>query len=157
MRSSLVLAALFALSACGTDTETAPVAAPAASDASNPAASEDTIPEGAMADDGVDYSQPVELVSMENGDRACYLTVRPDGEPERTDMADFGLCERTDLVGQRVALTVTPSQVMAESCQGNPECPDTEQVNLVTGIDPAEGEGATDTAETEEAAEPTEG
>ena len=139
----LTLAALaVTLASCG-GTDTTPAVEPGPStDASNPAVSTDSIPAGAMAADGVDYEQPVQLVSMENGDRACYLTVQPDGEPERTDMADFGLCERTDLVGRRVALTVTPSAVMAESCQGDPECADTEQVTLVTGMDLAEGEAA---------------
>jgi hypothetical protein len=146
MRLSPALLALVAgaglalLAACQSDP--APVAAtdtPGA-DASNPAASTDSIPTDAIRTDtsSVDFDQPVRLVALENGDRACYLTVQADGEPERTDLAEFGLCERTDLVGQRVALTVTPSRIMAESCQGDPECRATEPVNLVTGMDPAE-------------------
>lgn len=150
MRSLLTLVCLVALAACDPDTAPAadgaePSGSNAEGDAArNPAASTDPV----MADTSdVDYTQPVELVSMENGDRACYLTVRPDGEPERTDMADFGLCERTELVGQRVSLTVTPSEVMAESCQGDPECADKETVSLVTGMDPVEGAAAAETTE----------
>ena len=150
MRALLALSVVLTLSACRSETAPEPAVETVESGANNPAASADSIPAGVMVDDGVDYDRPVQLVSMESGDRACYLTVRPDGEPERTDMADFGLCERTDLVGQRVALTVTPSQVMAESCQGDPECTETEQVDLVTCMDPAEGEGPTEgTATTE--------
>lgn len=148
MRPLLALAVLAALAACGSDP--APGATTdAAPDGSNPAASTDSIPAASIRTDtaSVDYDRPVRLVSMENGDRACYLTVRPDGEPERTDLADFPFCERTDLVGQRVVLTVTPSEVMAESCEGDPACTDTEPVNLVTGIDLAGGEAPADTTE----------
>lgn len=140
MRALLALAVALTLAACGPETAPDDSTETVESGASNPTASGDSIPAGALVDDGVDYDQPVQLVSMESGDRACYLTVRPDGGPERTDMAAFGLCERTELVGQRVALTVTPSPVMAESCGGNPECTETEQVNLVTGLDLADGE-----------------
>ncbi len=142
------LLALIALAACASDpapgvtTDTAPAG-------SNPAASTDSIPESALRGDSamVDYEQAVRLVSVQNGDRACYLTVQADGEPERTELADFRFCERTDLVGRRVVLTVTPSEIMAESCQGDPACTDTEPVNLVTGIDPAEGGAPADTTE----------
>ncbi|HEX8297963.1 MAG TPA: hypothetical protein VF594_02280 [Rubricoccaceae bacterium] len=138
MRSLLTLSTLVFLSACGSETEQT-TAVPV--DASNPPVSTDSV---LTSPDSTDYSQPVRLISMQNGDIACYLTVQADGEPERTDMADFGFCEREDLVGQRVSLTVTPSPVLAESCQGNPDCPDTEIVNLVTGIDLAAAGSATD-------------
>ena len=69
------------------------------------------------------------------GDRACYLTVEDDKGKIRDEMASFELCEREDLVGRRARLHFEKGQVMAESCQGNPDCPDTETVDLVTGID----------------------
>ena len=138
MRPLLALAVLAALAACGSDpapgatTDTAP-------DGSNPAASTDSIPAASIRTDtaSVDYDRPVRLVSMENGDRACYLNVRTDGGAERTEFGDFRLCESDEFVGQRVLLTATPSQVQAASCQGDPDCPDSEPVNLVTNIDPA--------------------
>ena len=77
---------------------------------------------------------PVRLVAMVPGDRACYLTV--DGaDGQRTEMADVNFCERDDLVGQRVTLTTVPTQIQAESCQGNPECTETETVTLVVSAD----------------------
>ncbi|HEX9951432.1 MAG TPA: hypothetical protein VGB53_06660 [Rubricoccaceae bacterium] len=136
-RLVLTVSALALLSACQTETNTGATAAGPAPDASNPPASTDLV---LTSPDSTDYTQPVQLLSMQNGDIACYLNVKPDGEPERTDMADFGFCEREDLIGQRVVLTVTPNPVLAESCQGDPDCPDTEVVNLVTGIDLA-GDG----------------
>lgn len=143
----LALLLLVGVAGCESEPSAEPAAdATTSTAASNPVASTDTIPESAMRTDSssVDYDQPVRLVSLEAGDRACYLTVQPDGEPERTDMADFRLCERTDLVGQRVVLTATPSQVQAASCQGNPDCTDMEAVNLVTGMDPDASEAAGD-------------
>jgi hypothetical protein len=137
----LALVAGLAVSACQPDPAPGAGAPPPEGDAErNPAASTDSIPTDAIRTDtsSVDFDRPVRLVAMENGDRACYLTVQPDGGPERTDLAEFGLCERTDLVGQRVALTVTPSRIMAASCGGDPECRETEPVNLVTGMDLAE-------------------
>ena len=136
----LALAALaVTLAACG-GADTTPAVAPGPSpDASNPAASTDSIPATAVRSDSssVDYDAPVTLVSMANGDRACYLTVRTDGGAERTEFGDFRLCESDEFVGQRVVLTATPSPVQAASCQGDPDCTDSEQVNLVTNIDPA--------------------
>ena len=135
-------AALVLLAACRD--EAPAVAAGPSPDASNPTAMTDSIPASALRTDSTsaDYDVPVTLVSMEPGDAACYLTVRPDGGAERTEYADFRMCERDDLIGQRVVLTATPSPVLAQSCQGNPDCTDTDMVNLVTGIDPADAAGA---------------
>jgi hypothetical protein len=69
------------------------------------------------------------------GDRACYLNVEDEKGQSREEMASFELCEREDLVGRRARLHFGKAQVMAESCQGNPDCPDTETVDLVNGID----------------------
>jgi hypothetical protein len=80
-------------------------------------------------------STAVTITQMQPGDRSCYLTVRsPDGS-EREEMADFAMCERDDLIGQPVALTRSQSMVLAASCEGDPECLDTEEVTLVIGAD----------------------
>ena len=141
----LALAALVCLCACGDDAETgSAVAAGPSPDGSNPTSVADSIPASSFRTDSsqVDYDLPVTLVSVASGDIACYLTVRPDGGAERTEYADYRLCERDDLVGQRLVLTATPSPVQAQSCEGDPECTDTQMVNLVTGADPAGGEPA---------------
>ena len=134
-----LLFALITLAACQPETPPGVAAGPSPS-GSNPVAMSDSIPEAALRTDSTqaDYETPVTLVSMQTGDAACYLTVRPDGEPERTEVADYRMCERDDLVGQRVVLTVTPSQILADSCNGNPECTDLKAVNMVTGMDPAD-------------------
>ncbi len=140
MSARLLLCSLFVLAACQNEAPPPGVAAGPSPDGSNPTALTDTIPEAALRTDSssVDYETPVTLVSMTAGDAACYLTVRPDGLAERTEVADYRMCERDDLVGTRVVLTVTPSQILADSCQGNPECTDLEAVNMVTGMDPAD-------------------
>lgn len=82
-------------------------------------------------------NEVVAITQMQPGDRACYLTVQGDGG-ERQEMADFEFCERDDLVGQRVTLTTVATQIQAESCGGDPECTDTERVQLVTAADLAD-------------------
>lgn len=143
MRFLATLSVLFSvpallLAGCGSD-PAPPVPTTAEPDANNPVASMDSIPPAALRTDSVstNYDEPVTLVSLENGDIACYLTVRTAAGEERTELADFRVCERTDLKGTSVLLTATPSQVQANSCQGDPECQDLDAVNLVTGIDPA--------------------
>ena len=138
MSSRLLLLSLFALAACADEAPPAVAAGPSPS-GSNPVAMTDSIPEAALRSDSstTDYETPVTLVSMEAGDAACYLTVRPDGAAERTEVADYRMCERDDLVGKSVVLTVTPSQILAGSCNGDPACTDLEAVNMVTGMDPA--------------------
>ncbi len=139
MSPRLLLCSLVALAACQGEAPPPGVAAGPPTTGSNPVAMTDSIPEAALQSDSsnADYETPVTLVSMQAGDAACYLTVRPDGDAEHTEVADFRMCERDDLVGQHVVLTVTPSQILADSCQGNPACTDLKAVNIVTGMDPA--------------------
>lgn len=84
---------------------------------------------GPSADDAVTVR------GLTAGDRACYMEVE-DGDGERREqMAAFELCERADLVGKKVRLRTEKAQVQAESCQGNPDCTDTETVDLVQSVE----------------------
>ncbi len=65
------------------------------------------------------------------GDRACYIEVADDQGEIFTEFADFEICEQ-NLVGQRVQFTYEMGDIQAASCQGNPECADTETVMLIT-------------------------
>jgi hypothetical protein len=69
------------------------------------------------------------------GDRACYLEVEDGDGKSREEMASFELCERTDLIGKKVRLQFEKAQVQAESCQGNPDCTDSETVDLVHAVE----------------------
>lgn len=83
----------------------------------------------------------VTLRGLTDGDRACYLQVDGDGGA-RELMADMALCERTDLVGQEVRLSIGHREVAAESCQGDPECAEQETVELVHAIEAVDANAA---------------
>ncbi|WP_155523999.1 hypothetical protein [Nodosilinea nodulosa] len=65
------------------------------------------------------------------GDRACYVDVVNDQGQKFTEFANFEICEQ-NLVGQRVQLTYESGNIQAASCQGNPDCAETETVMLIT-------------------------
>jgi hypothetical protein len=67
------------------------------------------------------------------GDRACYVDVVNDQGEQTTEFANFEICEQ-NLVGQRVQLTYESDNIQAASCQGNPECAETETVMLITQV-----------------------
>lgn len=82
------------------------------------------------------------LLSVFEGDRACYLTLGEDTgeeidamEAEIDVMASFDLCGPPDLTGRRVRVTIEPAKVMAMSCEGDPSCPDTETVELAIAME----------------------
>jgi hypothetical protein len=69
--------------------------------------------------------------SLNAGDRTCYVEVVNDQGEQFTEFANFEICEQ-NLVGQRVQLTYESGNIQAVSCQGNPDCADTETVMLIT-------------------------
>ena len=139
MTRLLLLPALLLLAACGGDASEAPAddGAPVGRAAPLPtvvdSTSGDTLVVGAAQVDPT----PVTLVAMEPGDRACTFTVQGPGGTT-TELADFEFCERDDLVGQRVTLTRVATQLPAASCEGDPACRETEQVQLVIAADLAD-------------------
>lgn len=81
------------------------------------------------------------LRRLVTGDRACYVDLQPADAEIETRLADFGVCaqaEVEDLVGQPVQVEVGEADVMAASCEGDPECTDFETVELVTRLFAAE-------------------
>jgi len=83
----------------------------------------------------------VTLQALEVGDRACYVVVATDSGKQSLE-GDFDLCpdgarEASALIGQRVILTQHKERVQAASCQGNPECDRSDEVDLVVAITPA--------------------
>ena len=81
------------------------------------------------------------LRRLVTGDRACYVDLQPVDAEIETRLADFGVCaqaEVEDLVGQPVQIEVGEADVMAESCEGDPECTDFETVELITRLFAAE-------------------
>ena len=84
---------------------------------------------------------PVTLVGLEAGDVSCYVSVQ-DGEAVADYDGDFELCEggmsdATALIGTSVVLTTEKANVQADSCEGNPDCTESKEVDLVVGIEAA--------------------
>ena len=74
------------------------------------------------------------LTALQSGDVACYLTLKDKNGTAFTEMAIFEICEMQKMVGKRVRLSYRIESVIADSCQGNPECQDTRKVALVSAI-----------------------
>jgi len=105
------------------------VTAPDAPTDKAPEAAPEKAPEAAAAKQG-------KLVSLEQGDVACYVELKGKGGEELYLHGDFELCpgggsDASKLVGQRVAYTTVATQVQADTCEGNPDCSDTQEVPLV--------------------------
>jgi len=78
------------------------------------------------------------LKELQNGDRACYVILDIDGQ-EQSMEGDFDLCEggprdASALVGKRVTYTTERAKVQAASCEGDPECAESDEVDLVKTI-----------------------
>lgn len=61
------------------------------------------------------------------------------GGQEQSLEGDFDLCaggakDATALVGKQVTYTTRKANVQAASCEGNPECTDSDEVDLVITI-----------------------
>ena len=88
-----------------------------------------------------DAAPVVTLKELQNGDRACYVIVESDAG-EQSIEGDFELCaggarDATALIGKRVTYTTERAKVQAASCEGDPECSDSDEVDLVIAINPA--------------------
>ncbi|MGL5080571.1 MAG: hypothetical protein ACRC8A_03705 [Microcoleaceae cyanobacterium] len=86
------------------------------------------LPKATFADQPPTIATVQRLVS---GDRACYVELIDSNGQASTQFAEFDICDQ-DLVGKQVQLTYKPGKIMAESCQGNPECGESEEVMLIT-------------------------
>lgn len=76
------------------------------------------------------------VTDIESGDRACYVTLRTDGGGSETVFADYSLCDTDGLLNRRVQIEYEPGTVLAESCEGDAECLDTETVALAVAAEP---------------------
>lgn len=73
--------------------------------------------------------------SLSQGDVACYVDLVDENNQGFSEMADFDICGlESKIKGKKVKLTYTAQNVMADSCQGNPECKDSKTVQLITSV-----------------------
>lgn len=98
-----------------------------------PAAAQDTVTVGGEKKRA--FGTPT---AFQNGDTACYVTLKDDRGASFDELADFDLCTmEKSLKGKRLALTYKTARVMAASCQGNPDCKKSETVVLIASAKPA--------------------
>lgn len=82
------------------------------------------------------------LVSLENGDRACYVGLSTTDDHATADQqlpGSFELCEggtldATGMIGQQVTYRTERAPIAAASCEGAPDCAESEEVDLVVQI-----------------------
>lgn len=74
------------------------------------------------------------LIEMQAGDVACYLTLKDDQNVEFREMAGFEICEQQNLINKRLTLRYDPVEILADVCQGNPDCEFSKLELLVTEV-----------------------
>ncbi len=72
------------------------------------------------------------VTSLQAGDVACYVEL-DYGNRQESKMADFDICEMS-LVGKRITFETRKERVMAASCEGDPECGESETVDLIVSV-----------------------
>ncbi len=70
------------------------------------------------------------VTDIESGDRSCYITLRTDDGASETVHADYSVCDTNVIEGRRVQIEYAPDDILAPSCEGDPDCLDTETVAL---------------------------
>jgi hypothetical protein len=67
-----------------------------------------------------------------SGDIACYLELEDANGERFNESAVFELCEDPSLIGQRLKLSYTVENVLAEACQGDVDCGQSDRIVLVS-------------------------
>ena len=72
------------------------------------------------------------VTELVNADTACNMMLKDEKGTEFMESADFDICfQKPSLIGKRVSLKYRMANVMAESCQGNPDCKKSDRIALV--------------------------
>lgn len=74
------------------------------------------------------------VTGLDAGDVACYLSLKDEEGRRFEELADFSICEQTTLVGKRVTLAYELGQILADECQGDPDCKKTRTVAIVKAV-----------------------
>ena len=79
------------------------------------------------------------LKAVTNGDHACYVDLEKADGTVVTFPSDYRFCpggeaDAAALVGRKVAATFEKTTIAADSCQGDPECADTQEVEGVATL-----------------------
>ncbi len=130
---------LLALAGCATDaTDDAPpsgdveVQSNESTEAADPALAVEADTTGPARVEVAGISVPARgvVTDIESGDVSCFLTVRTDGGGSETVHADYSVCDSNVILDRRVQIEYAPNDMLAPSCDGDPDCLDTETVAL---------------------------
>jgi hypothetical protein len=73
-----------------------------------------------------------QVKELQNGDASCVMVMTDERGKEFIESADFDICfQEPSPIGHWVALGYRMENVMADSCQGDPECGETQRIALV--------------------------
>tara|TARA_R110002110_G_scaffold28751_2_gene103813 strand:- start:164 stop:652 length:489 start_codon:yes stop_codon:yes gene_type:complete len=70
------------------------------------------------------------LTHLVRGDVACYVTLQHQGS-SIDYYSDFDVCEHSGWIGENVKAYRRKALILADVCEGNPDCSETKAVNLV--------------------------
>ncbi|MBR33207.1 MAG: hypothetical protein CMN77_18050 [Spirochaetaceae bacterium] len=73
------------------------------------------------------------VTSLDAGDSGCYVTLAYPGGKVETWYAYFDICD-APILNKKITFTHEKGNVLADSCQGDPECPDTKEVELINKV-----------------------
>lgn len=73
------------------------------------------------------------VVSLENADTACNVEMDFEGGGREIWPADFEICQKLK-PGQRFRFKTRKEKVMAASCQGDPQCTQSDEVELIVSV-----------------------
>ncbi|MGD1904198.1 MAG: hypothetical protein ACFB9N_18380 [Geitlerinemataceae cyanobacterium] len=82
------------------------------------------------------------IQGLQQGDRACMADVTSSTGNVTQQFASSELCGQSQLVGQSLRLYYEPVTIAAASCQGNPDCTDSETVLSIVRTESLTAEAA---------------
>ena len=77
---------------------------------------------------------PLTVLSVQQGDIACYLDLRAAGGKRISMKGSFEICDER-WVGKRVLIRTDRVNVQSPKCEGDPECTLTEEEEIIVELD----------------------
>ncbi|AFZ52682.1 MAG: hypothetical protein Kow0091_10320 [Geminocystis sp.] len=74
------------------------------------------------------------IINMNTGDRGCYVELLDMEGNITVELADFSICEQSNLINKKVELLYEKTNILASECQGNIDCKLSDQVMLIIDV-----------------------
>jgi hypothetical protein len=74
------------------------------------------------------------VITLQNADTACNVELQFENAGPEIWPADFSICQQ-QLQGKRIRFKTKKSKVMAASCQGDPSCTQSDEVDLIVSVE----------------------